>query len=84
MKLNQSIKINHPMANRMSVQDSEYHHCTPGKSSEVAFFMGQDWVVEPIPELSEYHDGSYYDTAVYGWVPNELVEKFLEEYGVST
>ena len=51
-------------------------------SSEIAFFKNKDWVVIPIPEFATYHDGSdsIADTAVYPYVPNELIEKFLDEY----
>lgn len=72
-------RINHPMANRMSVID--HHIAYSGKgTSELAFFQGRKWVTEPIPEFAAYHDNSDSDTAVYGWVPNKLVEEFLEKY----
>ena len=78
------ITINHPMANRISVQNhgGAYAGTT---TSELAFFRDDEWVVEPIPEFAEYHDGSpkYADLAVYGWVPNDLVLEFLEKYGTS-
>lgn len=80
LKNNKPIAINHPMADQISIQDSEYHYCTPGVSSEIAFFRGKEWVVAPIEPFAQYHDGCAYDTAVYGHVPNELIESFLEEY----
>lgn len=83
MKLNQSIKINHPMADSISVQDSEYHHCVPGESSEIAFFKDSAFVVAPIEPFTLYHDGSdasVHDTAVYDYVPNELIDEFLNKY----
>ena len=51
-------------------------------SSEIAFFKNKDWVVIPIPEFATYHDGSdsVADTAVYPYVPNEKIEKFLDKY----
>ena len=51
-------------------------------SSEIAFFKNNDWVVVPIPEFATYHDGSssIADTAVYPYVPNEKIEKFLDKY----
>jgi hypothetical protein len=75
--------INHPMADEMSVQDSPFHYCSPGMSSEIAFFKKGDWVVIPLPDFAEYHDGSdpgRNDTAVYGWVPNDLIDSFLAKY----
>lgn len=50
-------------------------HC-----SEIAFFRNNDWVVKPLPEFAQYHDGSDGDTAVYGWVPDELIDSFISEY----
>lgn len=79
LKNNKPIAINHPMADQISIQDSEYHYCTPGVSSEIAFFMNRKWVTDPIAPFAEYHEAAY-DTAVYGHVPNELIESFLEEY----
>ena len=79
--------ISHPLANRMSVikEGPMGMRAYAGESSsEVAFFLGGEWVVEPIAPFEEYHDGSTSDTAVYGWVPDTLIEKFLEEYGVSS
>lgn len=73
--------IVHPMADEISVQDSSYHMCRPGISSEIAFFLNGEWVIEPIEPFADYHDGSDADasTAVYGWVPNELIDAFLHE-----
>jgi hypothetical protein len=78
-----SIKINHPLAEKVSVQDSEFHYCTPGKSSEIAFFKNGEFVTEIISPFEKYSDGVASDTLVYAWVPNEIIEKFLEEYRVS-
>lgn len=80
MKFNKPTPINHPMADSMSIQDSEYHYCTTGKSSEIAFFMGKEWVTEIIPEFANYADTDAGDTRVYGWVPNEMIEAFLNDY----
>lgn len=73
-------RITHPLADEISVQDSEYHYCRPGMSSEIAFFLKGQWVVEPIPDFGAYHDGGYGDTAVYSYVPNELIRAFLVEH----
>ena len=77
---NDHVKINHPLANRVSVQDSEYHQCTPGVSSEIAFFIGKKFQTQVIEEFAGYADGLEGDTLVYSWVPNEIIERFLEVY----
>ena len=77
---NDHIKIDHPLANKISVQNSEYHHCTPGKSSEIAFFLNNKFQTEIIEEFADYADGLEGDTLVYSWVPNNLIEDFLEKY----
>ena len=73
------IKINHPKADSISIQDSEFHWCRPGFSSEIAFFKRGSWVTEPIEPFADYHDGSVGDTAVYSYVPNTLIDAFLDE-----
>jgi hypothetical protein len=75
-----SIKINHPLATSISVQDSQFHYSTPGKSSEVAFFKDGKFVTQLIEPFSQYADAEVGDTLVYGWVPNELINEFLEEF----
>ena len=80
--LNDPIRIDHPLANKISVQDSEYHHCVPGKSSEVAFFVNKKFQTEILKEFAEYADGVEGDTLVYSWVPNELVNEFVEKHSV--
>jgi hypothetical protein len=81
MKVNQAVKINHPLADSISIQDGEFHYCTPGVSSEIAFFKNRKWVTEVIPEFAEYSDGEVGDTSVYGWVPNEKINEFMERWG---
>ena len=79
-------KINHPMADTISIirppmtsrKDKTYHN-------ELAFFSDGQWVVSPIPELKEYHDGAtvlHSESSVYTWVPNDVLANFLNEYGV--
>ena len=73
--------IKHPMADTISVVNHSAAYA--GKnSSEIAFFMKGEWVVTPIEPFADYHDGSDSDSAVYGWVPNALIEAFLSENGV--
>jgi hypothetical protein len=76
---NRKVKINHPLADTISISTGEYIY-SGENSSEIAFFRNREWVVDPIGEFSEYHDGSTSDTAVYPWTPNELIESFLEKY----
>ena len=83
MKINnRKVKINHPMSDTISISTGENIY-SGENSSEIAFFKNNDWVVIAIPEFSTYHDGSpsNSDTAVYPWVPNELIDKFLQEWG---
>jgi len=79
--MNKQIRITHPMATHISVQDSDKHYCTPQKSSELAFFMNKKWVVEIIPEFAEFADVEAGDTRVYAYVPNELVNEFIDRWG---
>lgn len=73
-------KIKHPMADTISVITGTGAYA--GKNtSEIAFFMKGDWVVSPIEPFADYHDGSDLgaDTAVYPYVPNDLITAFLAE-----
>jgi hypothetical protein len=81
MKMNPPKKIHHPMADEISIQDGQYHYCTPGVSSEIAFFMNRKWVTKHIEPFSPYADSIAGDTMVYGHVPNELIDEFLKEWG---
>lgn len=74
------VKIIHPLADRISVQDSYAHHCTPGVSSEIAFFLNNKFQTKVIKEFADYADRVEGDTLVYSFVPNDLIEKFLETY----
>jgi hypothetical protein len=80
--LNNTIKINHPLADRMSVQNSPSHYASES-SSEVAFFHGGVFVTTPIEPFTQYAEPQAADTRVYPWVPNEIIETFLEQYRVS-
>jgi hypothetical protein len=79
---NRKVKINHPMADTISISTGENAY-SGENSSEIAFFKNNDWVVIAIPEFCTYHDGSpsNSDTAVYPYVPNEKINKFLQEWG---
>jgi hypothetical protein len=78
---NKKIKINHMMADTISISTGSNAY-SGDNSSEIAFFKNKDWVVVAIPEFCTYHDGSdsIADTAVYPYVPNEKIEKFLDKY----
>jgi hypothetical protein len=74
-------KINHPMADTVSIVSGGIAYAGDN-ASEIAFFLNGEWVVTPIEPFAEYHDGSPSDadTAVYPYVPNEKIEKFLDKY----
>jgi hypothetical protein len=78
------IAIRHRLANLISVQNHGGAYAG-ANTSELAFFRDDEWVVEPIPEFADYHDGSPMnaDLAIYGWVPNDLVLQFLKKFGTS-
>ena len=78
---NRHVKINHPMADTISICTG-FGTYSGESTSEIAFFQNNDWQVTAIPEFAIYHDGSDADTAVYPYVPNELVDSFLEKFGV--
>jgi hypothetical protein len=75
---NRKEKINHPMADTISISTGEGVY-SGDNTSEIAFFQNRKWVTIPVPEFSEYHDGSPSDaiSCVYTWVPNDLIESFL-------
>jgi hypothetical protein len=81
--LNDHIKINHPLAERISVQNSSRHHAGEN-TSEVAFFANKKFQTKIVKEFADYADGVEGDTLVYSWVPNKIVESFLDKYRVST
>lgn len=82
------VKINHPMADTISISIGDRAYCGED-SSEIAFFQNNEWVVTAIPEFCTYqvghvpnNDDDHADTSVYGWVPNDLLLSFLEKFGV--
>ena len=77
---NTTYKLNHPMADKISIIDHEYAYATQGFSSEIAFFKGNNWVLDIIKPFGPYADSMAGDTRVYGHVPNGLIESFLETY----
>jgi hypothetical protein len=77
---NRKVKINHPNADTLSISTGQGAYGGEN-TSEIAFFLNNEWVVIPVPEFSPYHDGSASDasTAVYPYVPNELIDAFIAE-----
>jgi hypothetical protein len=73
------IRINHPMADTISVVDHSFAYAGPN-SVEIAFFREGDWVIDPIPDFREWHDGSDGDTSVYAYVPRNLVDDFISQW----
>ena len=72
--------LNHPMADKISIIDHKHAYAMQGSTSEIAFFMGKDWVTDIIEPFEAYADGVAGDTLVYAYVPNELLDNFLREY----
>ena len=72
--------IKHPLADTMSVVNG-FGTYAGANTSEVAFFFKGEWVVTPIEPFADYHDGSDWDadTAVYPYVPNDLIQSFIDE-----
>ena len=77
---NRRVKINHPNADTLSISTGAGAYAGV-YTSEIAFFSKGEWVVTPIEPFAEYHDGSPSDadTAVYLYVPNELLDAFISE-----
>ena len=77
---NRKVKINHPNADTLSISTGQGAYGGEN-TSEIAFFLNNEWVVTPIEPFADYHDGSPSDsdTAVYPWVPNELIDAFISE-----
>lgn len=79
--LNDLIHIKHPLADHISVQNSPSHHAGEN-TSELAFFRGGVFQTEIIAEFAQYTSDEAAGTRVYDWVPNELINTFLEEYKI--
>jgi len=74
------IKINHPLADQISVQSSSFHYANE-TCSEIAFFKKGEFVLEIIPEFAGYQvERKDTNTLVYALVPDELIWKFLDKY----
>ena len=74
------IKINYPLADEISIQNSTFHYANDS-CSEIAFFKKGKWVLDIIPEFAGYQvEKLDTDTLVYSLVPNDLIEDFLDKY----
>ena len=70
--------INHPLADEMSY----FYEPSAEDCFEAAFFNGNDWVVDIIPELSLWaEDDLGSGTRVYRYIPKEVVYTFLVKFG---
>ena len=75
-----AIKLNHPMADEISIIDHEHAYARQGSTSEIAFFKNRKWVLDIIEPFGAYADSEAGDTRVYAYVPNEMLDAFLAEY----
>jgi hypothetical protein len=77
------IRITHPKADTVSIVSGGLAYAGDN-TSEIAFFLKGEWVVDPIEPFADYHDGGPSDapSAVYLYVPDELIDAFLAENGI--
>lgn len=68
------VKIRHPLASEISffAEPLQENFC------EAAFFIGDAWVLETIPELSAYAENFVGETRVYRYIPRQSLEDFLD------
>jgi hypothetical protein len=80
---NRRVKIKHPQADTLSISTGSGAYAGM-HTSEIAFFSKGNWVIDPIEPFADYHDGSPSNssTAVYPYVPNELIDAFIQENGI--
>jgi hypothetical protein len=78
---NRRVKINHPLADTLSISTGKGAYAGM-YTSEIAFFLKKEWVVNPIHPFVGWHDGSPNDssTAVYPYVDNDVLEQFIAKY----
>lgn len=71
---------------RLSIQASNNHYCIPRNDEgpythvEVGFIRKGDEPITPPRSWRKYADGAF-PSEVYGYVPVELVEKFIASHG---
>ena len=71
-------RINHPLADEISY----FEEPSATDCFEVAFFKGNDWVTEIVPELSLWAESYAGNTRVYRYIPKEVVYTFLVRFEV--
>lgn len=77
-----NIAIDHPQANTISIVN-HFGTYSDADSVEIAFFNDDDWVIDIIAPFRPFFDGVFGDTAVYAFVPNFLIDEFLDEFGAT-
>ena len=60
----------------MSIQDSEFHYCDAGISSEVGFPSEKEELL-----MDYIEDPEYPTETVYAYVPNGVIDKIIEKHG---
>lgn len=74
----------------LSLQASEYHYCTPRDNSgpyshmEIGFVLDENSNPTPLPEEFDIYADDLAEnriSSVYGYVPVELIESFIESHG---
>ena len=68
----------------MSVQASRTHYCTPRENGIGPYSKVEIWPnIAPPETWAEYYDGEWEQgaTGVFGWVPVEMVQEFIDEHG---
>jgi hypothetical protein len=74
--INAKAKIAHPMADEVSIAIGNGAYARFPHTVELAFFKNDEWVTEPLPELSEY-----YSHEVYPYVSLIEFAMFMENFG---
>jgi hypothetical protein len=74
--INAKAKINHPMADEVSIAIGNGAYARFPYSVELAFFRNDEWVTEPLPEFA-----ALYSHEVYPYVPLIYFAQFMENYG---
>lgn len=72
-------KITYPLADTISVVSHLGSHSTHN-TSEIAFFKRGGWIKKIIPEFKGYEFGASGDTMIYAYVPNLIIEEFIDKY----
>ena len=74
-------KLNHPMADEISIALGDNGYCNFPYTVELAFFKNGVWVCDILPEFAAFADGPAGDTLVYAGVPVLDFAQFITNYG---